>query len=388
MADLLDFIKDYNDRRLGDAVARNFTFQFGLENNPLMLARYLPLMPSSNNVIEEDLGRLEGALIAGDGEALSPPQMKQSAGGGSVTVKLGHIDTARQMNAREMQRLGQLLDANDTARAEAFYTNFLLTSIRIGMELKAEKQRAEILCDAQVTVQYLNQSERTIDFPNLRPSGSRVTVPSGTEASPAGWYNDTYDPLEEDILPKARELKAKGYRINAIIGSSYMIDSVLGMNKKIQERAGGQTVINTTNGQLETYNRGLGINGTAAGAFTAVGLPVPMTYDSHYRTQTARNRIFPENKLLMLCTTGRDQELYEDYLLDDGSDIDQQIITDTFGYYGVGVSAGQTSPGAVITSEYKMLKPVGVYAEGYREGFPVLQEPEAIVCFTVDRPTP
>jgi hypothetical protein len=64
-----------------------------------------------------------------------------------------------------------------------------------------------------------------------------------------------------------------------------------------------------------------------------------------------------------------------------------QVIENVFGYYGVGVSDGQTEPGAVITTRYSDVKPVGIYAEGYHEGFPVLLEPEAMVVVTIPKPT-
>jgi hypothetical protein len=100
-------------------VARDPRIQFGTADRAYMGAMLLPMQTSDTNLNIEDLGRFE-VVIAGDGDALSAPQIKQSAGGAELSVRLGHIDIASQMSARDLKRLGQLVDGSDRAPAENF----------------------------------------------------------------------------------------------------------------------------------------------------------------------------------------------------------------------------------------------------------------------------
>ncbi|HEY9648634.1 MAG TPA: hypothetical protein V6C88_19795 [Chroococcidiopsis sp.] len=296
--------------------------------------------------------------------------------GAELTVRLGHIDIASQMTARDMKRLGQLLDGSDRAAAEEFLTRWLTRAIRLGIEEKAELQRWQMLCNAQVTVQYVDQPARTLNFTDLQVDGHRVSVPSGTTGSPTGWYSDSFDPMKETIIPLKIMLEEKGFMVSRIVTSTTIRDGVLASNEQMMRRSGGTMVINS-GGTLETIDRNLSdINAR----FIANELPAPEVYNLRYKTQSSTARFLGEDKFVMLCTTGRSMEI-------DLGDEGIQVIEDVFGYYGVGVSDGQTEPGAVITTKYSDVKPVGVYAEGYEEGFPVLLEPEALVVVTIPKPT-
>lgn len=375
MADLLSFINEFTKDGYPREVARDPRIQFGTQDRAYMGAQLMPMQTSDTNLIIEDLGRFE-VVIAGDGDSLSPPQIKQSAGGAELTVRLGHIDIASQMTARDMKRLGQLLDGSDRAAAEEFLTRWLTRAIRLGIEEKAEAQRWQLLCNGQVTVSYLDQPPRTLNFPDLQPDGHRVTVPSGTTNALAGWYNPDFDPMKETIIPLKIKLEELGFKVSRIVTSTTIRDGVLASNAKMMQRSGGTMVVNN-NGQLETIDRNLS---DVNARFIANSLPAPETYNMRYKTQSGTYRFLDETKFVMLCTTGRSMEID---LGDDGV----QVIEDVFGYYGVGVSDGQTSPGAVITTKYSDVKPVGIYAEGYEEGFPVLLEPEAMVVVTIPKPT-
>lgn len=375
MADLLSFIDEYTKDGYPREVARDPRIQFGTPDRQYLGASILPMQMSDTNAIIEDLGRFE-VVIAGDGDAMSPPQIKQSAGGGELVIRLGHIDIASQMTGRDMKRLGQLLDGSDRSAAEEFLSRWLTRAIRLGLEEKAEAQRWQMLCDGQVTVKYLDQPARTLNFPDLQPAGHRVTVPSGTTAAPAGWYSPTFDPMKETIIPLKIMLEGLGYNVSRIITSTTIRDGVLASNEQMMKRSGGTTVINS-NGQVETIDRNLSDVGRR---FLANELPAPETYNLRYKSQSGTHRFLGEDKFVMLCQTGRDMEID---LGDDGI----QVMENVFGYYGVGVSDGQSTSGAVITTKYSDVKPVGVYAEGYEEGFPVLLEPEAMVVVTIPKPT-
>lgn len=375
MADLLSFINEFTKDGYPRMVARDPRIQFGTQDRTYLGAQLLPMQTSDTNMIIEDLGRFE-VVVAGDGDALSSPQIKQSAGGAELSVRLGHIDIASQMTARDMKRLGNLVDSTDRAPAEEFLTRWLTRAIRLGIEEKAEVQRWQMICNGQVTVNYLDQPARTLNFPDLQPAGHRVSVPSGTTGLPTGWYSDAFDPMKETIIPLKIMLEELGYMVSRIVTSTTIRDGVLASNAKMMQRSGGTMVINN-GGQLETIDRNLSdINAR----FIANELPAPEVYNLRYKTQASTYRFLPEEKFVMMCTTGRDMEI-------DLGDEGVQVIENVFGYYGVGVSDGQSEPGAVITTKYSDVKPVGIYAEGYEEGFPVLLEPEAMVVVTIPKPT-
>jgi hypothetical protein len=88
--------------------------------------------------------------------------------------------------------------------------------------------------------------------------------------------------------------------------------------------------------------------------------------------------------MIFVCNTGKDVDL--EYPTEQG--LKRELIGDVLGYYGEGISPGQLTPGTVITLKTSDVKPVGIYCEGYREGFPVIQIPEAIATITIPAPTP
>lgn len=375
MTDLLSFVNDFTNKRYPEMVARDPRVQFGTPNRAYLGPQLMPEMMTDQNIVVEDLARFE-VVVANDGNALSPPQIKQSAGGAELTVRLGHIDLATQMTARDMKRLGNLVNSNDRSPAEQFLAGWLTTAIRLGLAEKQEAQRWQLLSDAQVTVNYLDQPARTLSFPTLNPAGHRVNVPSGSVGTPAGWYSPTFDPMRETIVPLKIMLEQLGYMVNRIITSTKLRDGVLASNEAMMRRSGA-TLISNDDGTLQTIDRNLSDVGTR---FMANGLPAPEVYNLVYKTQTGQRRFLDENKFIMICGTGRNTEI-------DLGDEGVRVIDNILGYYGVGVSDGQPAPGAVLTTRYSELKPVGIYSEGYLEGFPVLLEPEAVVVVTIPDPT-
>jgi hypothetical protein len=375
MADLLSFVNEFTNARYPEMIARDPRVQFGTPDRTYLGAQIMPMQLSDTNIIAEDLARFE-VVVANDGDALSPPQIKQGAGGAELTVKLGHIDLAAQMTGRDMKRLGNLLNSNDRAPAEEFLSRWLTRAIALGMAEKEEAQRWQLLSDAAVTVNYLDQPARTLAFPNLNPDGHRVTVPSGTVGAPAGWYAPAFDPMRETIIPLKIMLEQLGLMVNRIVTSTKLRDGVLASNEAMMRRSGATLITNDAGG-LQTIDRNLSDVGTR---FLANGLPAPEVYNLQYKTQVGTNRFLNETKFIMIASTGRDAEI-------DLGDEGVRVIDNTLGYYGVGVSDGQPAPGAVLTTRYSDLKPVGIYSEGYLEGFPVLMEPEAVVVITIPEPT-
>lgn len=372
--DLHSLIKEFIDRNYHLEIARDPRMQFGAAPRAYLGATLLPNQLSDENSIVEDLVRYD-IVIADDGDPYSPPQIKQSAGAQELVFRLGHIDIAAQMTPKDMKTLGRLMNGNDRSMAMEFMSRWLTRVVRLGCEEKAERQRWQAIADASVTITGKDSDTRTVSLQN--PAGHRKTVPSGTVASPAGWYLDTYDPFIEDILPAKQFLAEKGYAVNRIITSTRILEGAMASNAKVLARTGGLII---SGGQLSSPFTNAAPAALAA-QFIAAGLPAPETYDLRYRTQTSTVPFLGEDKFVMVASTGRDQDL-------DLGDEGLRVVENTLGYYGVGVCVGQTQPGMVITPVFSERKPVGVYAEGYMEGFPILLDGEALVVLTIPKPTP
>lgn len=362
--DLRTLIEKANGEGVFVPSIRDARLQFGLPGRRYLGYQFLPEQLSDENSIREDLIRYE-VVIADDGNPYSPPQIKAVAKHADLRFELGHIDIAAQMTPKDLKTLGRLLNDNDESAALAFVSRWLQRSLALGVIEKGEKQIWEALANAQVTIQNKNNDTQVVQLKN--PTNHRFTVPSGTEAALTGFYSPTYDPIVEAFLPMKQTLADAGLMIRAIITST-RIAGVLSSNQKMIDRGNGP---NSATLAIANTNQLLIAN----------GFPALTTYDLRYRTQLSTAPFLDPSKIVFVCETARDQDL-------DLGDEGIQVVPNTLGYYGVGISVGQSEPGRVVTTEFRQKKPVGVYAECYQEGFPVVLEPDAIGCITVPEPTP
>lgn len=374
LSTIFQFIeKDIVGAGIPDAIAKDSRLQFGTETQPFWLAKYLPVENKENNEIYEEITRI-GTFVANDGSPLSPPQIKRTAEGLGLRVRLAHIDIATQMDARDMRTLGRLLKQGDRSVAVAFVINWITRTLRFAIEAKAELQRAEAFCNATVTITPMDGAPYVVQMPN--PPGHRVTVPSGAAAAPAGWYSPTFDPIQETLVPIKLMMQSKGYEPMAIITSS-RIAGALQMNPNVSQYGRGLVV---QDGNVVSSG-GMASDAHVNVVLQANGLPPMMRYDRFYQTQTGSARFFPEDKFLIIGATGRDFEV--EVPDDRGRILRRELIMNTLGFTGRGVSEGQTNPGAVITVKTSDTKPVGVWGEGYSESFPIILDYEAVACVTV-----
>lgn len=380
LTSIFEFIAAFIKGGFIRTIAQDPRIQFGTERRPLLLAQYLPVVSTNTNVLVDEILRF-GELIADDGSPMSPPQIKRPpAAALPMTTRLGHLDIAIQMSGEDMQRLGNLLTGTDRAAAQGFVARWLTTNVRLALESKAELQRAQAIADARVTIVNKDGDTLQINIPN--PQGHRVLVPSGSLTAPGGWYLDGYDPLVNDILPMKQFLASKGYVIRAIIYSS-RIEGVLLSNDTIIRRSGGGGFVFTSTGQIQPTIGSTNQSALAA-LFASNGLPVPQVYDRFYNTQLGSYRYISDDKMIFICSTGQDREI--EFMTEQG--LKRELLGDVLGYYGEGISAGQVQGGTVITLKTSDVKPVGIYCEGYREGFPVIQHPEAVGVITIPVPNP
>jgi hypothetical protein len=140
-------------------------------------------------------------------------------------------------------------------------------------------------------------------------------------------------------------------------------------NTNIRTRT-GRVVVSPT-GQIQGATGRVTID-EINGILNSDGLPNIELYDLVYRTMTGTGRFLPDTVMVMVATTGRDENI-------DLGDGRIEPLADTLGYVGMGRPAGQANSGRVIRAEAKQDKPPRVESEGWQTSLPVLTEPEAVV---------
>lgn len=346
-----------------EEVGRNMRAQFGLPSKQYLGATLLPERMVPENAYEETEIRYR-TVIANDGSRYSPAQKKgEQSIIGSFLVVLGNSDIAREFTSRDYDGVVRLLGANRSLDAMAVFTRWTDTAVNLGLVELNEKQRWDAIVNALVIRSGDNGYIEPVKYPN--PSGHRV-------AAGGAWSNNSYDPYL-DILAQAQLLRTKGYEVNRIITSSQVVTTMCA-NAKIQQRVGSLMVFNN-NGTLSTFQS------TASRAqlnsrLAQDNLPPLETYDAFYYTQDGTARFMPVDCMVMVATTGRQEELVFDQTQE------QLAVENVLGYTAIGRAVGEMNPGRVIRAWPFNNKPPRVEAEGWQASLPVILEPEAIATIT------
>lgn len=356
MADLATLIHQMRDQGYFELMASNPLSQFNAPRRRYYGAELLPERTLQENMFREDQVKFR-TILANDGTRYSPTQKKDGDLIGYVDVDLGHSDIAREMTGRQYDAIIKLLGSNSNMEAVAQIANWSETVLNRALLEKSEKERWDAIVKAQVIRQGDNGYKETVNFSN--PAGHRITA-SGA------YTNDSIDPFD-DIFTQADLLVQKGFGVSRIF-TSRKVASILAGNAKVKARTG--KVVVTTNGQLSATSGRAEISSINS-ALQADGLPAFELYDLQYRTQTGSGRFLPDDVIVMVATTARDENID----LGDGRILP---VPDTLGYYGIGRAAGQPSPGRIINLEPKKDKPPRIEGEAYQCSFPVILEPEAI----------
>jgi len=338
-----------------ETVARNPAAQFGRRTRRYVGAELLPEITQTENAYREEFVRYR-TVVANDGTRYSPVQKKAGDLIGSFLVELAHSDIGRELSGRQYDNLLRYLQTNASMEAVASITNWLDTTVNLALVENNERMRWEAIVAASVALRGANEYAETVAYSN--PTGHRVSA-GGT------WSSDAYDPFD-DIAAMVDFLKGKGYMVNRIITSQSVV-SILSANDNMKTRV-GVAVVNAS-GQI-TSAAGRASLDAMNGALSRDGLPTLETYDLLYRTSTGTARFLPSSVMVFACTSGRDD------IIDLGDD--ERVLYDTLGYTGVGVPAGQATPGRVIRMEHFSNKPPRIEAEGWQVSLPVITEPEAI----------
>lgn len=367
-------VKDGHFMRIGN----NPLAMFGEENRRLIGAEIMPEQTVEENAYREDRLKYR-TVVAGDNSRYSPPKLVGNVLTGSMAVELGDSDISSEFTGREYDTLVKMLGRGGMGiEAAAQLAGWADTTLARSLREHNEMQRWQAMVNAQV-VRTVGNNQELIGYPN--PDGHRRTIPSGTVANPAGWYetDGSYDPFD-DIFAISTLLADKGYTISRIVTSTQMV-GVLGRNSRVRSRSGTLNVVvqGASNQIIPNMNRASKDQINAL--LREDGLPPIETYDLKYHTQTGVQSFLDPTKMVFLCATGRD-------MMVDYGDNQSLLVRDVLGYTAIGRAAGQTMPGRKIHTEMRMKKPVGLYGEGYQTALPVILEPEAIAVLNIPAPTP
>lgn len=357
--DLVTLLNEINQTTGFERIARNPAAQFGRPQRRYLGAELLPERTVPANAYREESVNYR-TVIANSGTRYSPAQKKGNSLVGSFMVELAESDIANEFTGHQLDVLMSLLQRNASMDAMASITNWLDTTVNLGLVELLEAQRWQAIVGASIERTGDNKLSETITYSN--PAGHRVTAA-------AAWSDDANDPFE-DIFTIVDLLAGKGYNVNRIITRRSVV-SIMSANANVKTRV-GVAVVNPS-GQI-TSAAGRATMAAINGVLQDDGLPAIELYDQQYRTQTGTEFFLPAGTMVFACTTGR----MEDIDLGD----ETRTIYDTLGYTAVGRGVGQSAPGRVLQAEAKTDKPPRIEAEGWQTALPVITEPEALAVIS------
>lgn len=385
METITTLLKQLEDENSFNISANDPTLQFTVGRNDLLFSSVLPERTVPTNSFRDDSLRFR-TMIANDSTRYSPPQKKNGMLMGSVMVELGDSDAGSEMSMQMYETFIQMLDRGISQQALATLLRFFQSTVSEPLAILRERHRVDAIANGFVTRKGANKFEETVTF--LSPAGHRVVVPSGSVGSPAGWYSPTYSILN-DLKAAKKFLERKGYRISRVITTSDIINDCFMINNEI--KSWGLITLQAPNGgtavSLQTRTEQVSITN----ALAAIGFPVPDVYDAGYYTQANENSSveserdgynkFMENRFVILCQSGRDDSV------DLGAD-EPLILFDTLGYTAIGKATGQLTPGVASKVESFTGKDARIEAMGWQTSFPVINEPEGYMVYTINPPAP
>ena len=220
-----------------------------------------------------------------------------------------------------------------------------------------EIKRWEAIESAQVTTE-INGVTETVSYPD--PTGNRV-------AASTDWSQNANDPFA-DILDMQSHLKSKGYRVENII-TSHKVMNTLRQNEQVARRAGA--VVGQADNTIQIQNLD---NQDVQGVFAQNNLPTPTVYDLNYWDEAGNaHRFMSDDVMIFTCETGNEMEVRRS-----PDPTTRRILRNTLGYTAIGKAAGQPTPGRTIDMAHHTNKPPRIEADGWQTSLPVLTNPEAV----------
>jgi hypothetical protein len=372
---LKEFFKQLYEQAVVHDFVNNVQANFQIRNRVYLGAQYLPLVSTGErgNMFRED-GFEMISSIAYDGTRYSDIPVRKAGRGKGMIIELGANDKGTYIEGPDFDALVKRLNQNLTPEALAQLLDLVGTHVVQPLTEIIEKQRWQALADARIIRIGDNDYGEEILFEN--PVGHRVTVASGTDAAPAGWYDPTHDPMA-DIYALAQTLQDAGYEPTAIITSSRMVN-LLSNHPKVKASLGRVVQDPTTSNLVTTGGRArlAEINGL----LSEDSLPPLQTYNLRYVDHDgSQKRFLRDDALVMLSTDPVDPTYVEP---------DTLLEPTALGYVGNGITAGRTENGRTValkvnSVEQQEIKNPNVHAVGTQMTLPILLRSKAVGCLNI-----
>ena len=320
-------------------------------------ARYLPLV-NRENAFDED-GIYFRSIIAYDATRYAPVVPRGGMESEPVSVRLRTNDTGAQLTGRDYDVIVQLSRLNRIDGVERILQDFLQTQIVKPLNDIIEKQRWQAIADG--LVKRRGDSGYYEDVAYANPAGHRVTVGSGTNAVPAGWYDPNYSILN-DIFSMADTMGT----VTDIVTSRRIV-SLISMNKEVKAY-GGLSIVNAQGVQQTLAGRAL--TEQINNIMQANSLPPITVHEAKYeQLDGTQVRYLRDTAFVMLNTSSLDSTVV--------SDRPELITPTTLGFVGNGIATSQTTNGkAVYLRVNGNRKSPNVEAEGTQVTLPLLRNAE------------
>ncbi|MEM9486501.1 MAG: major capsid protein [Cyanobacteria bacterium P01_F01_bin.116] len=380
-----ELFENLQEERYFERLALDPQAQFGSENQQLLGAQLLPEQIVEENSYEETQVRyrVQPAL---DNNRYSPTQkQKGSHLIGTFRVDLGHTDTQKDLSGKDFDDIRKLLMRGGDNQAIANTIQWFDREIIRPHTIKNEIQRWQAILKAQVTRETADGEMQSVDY--YRPQDHVVTIPGGTTAAEQGWHLGTYDPFD-DIETGVEKLKGLGYALTGIYSTPYLA-RVLRINDQVIARYGRNQPNDTR--PVARINEGRLNQVLQDEDYTTL-----TTYNGGYESGSGFQRYMDVEAgydyMLLTGSTQRRYDMASDYAGATGVDVSgftdgAIVLNNTLGYYAIGKNAGRDSSGRSTHQWINEKKPIGMGAESYQTGLPVLTDPQSYYVIRVERPT-
>lgn len=339
----------------------------GPNNTPFLGAQLLPEEGQELNMYEEEDFALLQEVIASDVDANSPPVFKRGAERRNIfQVVLGDSGVALQMSGRDYDNIVRMLGRNaPMQRVADAVMDFNGNLINAGTTYN-EVQRWDAILDALVT-RRVGEVDEPIAYPSA--TGQRVTIA-------AAWSDDTYDPFD-DLFGTLDWGSDLGYESLQRVITTRKVTNILMRNDFAVKRSGNVTQIGNDvyanapdMARLQTY-------------LASNGIPQMETYDRMYRDQDGRYRFIPDDCMILVFDTGRDNEAAQEAAELSGRPFLPDNFRGTIGYTGIGTTSGHADrgPGRFVTVRFVDEARPRVVGEMVQKSLPVFREPNAFRVF-------
>ena len=379
-----------------EALSSSNMTQFGTPQEPMLGATILPERQDIENAYNSVSLAINNE-IGNSGADYSPAQKNKALGDYSFLVKLGKLDAASDLNGPELERIIHYLERRLPTRdpimsAAEILARWFDRGVLHSLAQVMEQQRWQAIIDGQVKRRGSNGYAENVDYP-YGTSHQITTVPSGTLAAPAGWYDPNmataYNPML-DILAIKQRFADRGFKLRRIISKS-AIRTVFFNNGKTRQNALPLNILPLTTSQVPSER-------DIQAMLDRYELPPWEVYNSGFKYRDPNNADQLKfsayldrqgfDPIIFLATTTLEQQI------ELGRDQGIMYLPSTLGNFVLGRNLGQMRLGKVpklIVRDEKY--PYSIYGEIVATGLPVIEAEvlamgNPIAILKVPKPTP